>query len=336
VYRSKRQINQIKVVKQNIIHINGRGYNALTGEPLGRPAAQPAKKAAVRQAAKHSKPHTPTASHTLMRHAVKKPQPGLKRHLKAQIPADVSAKPAMVLTSTDVVKLDPKRLQHARQVKRSRLVSHFSATGPSLTPRAHAAMPQPAPHHQLAALHSTPKGRPTTTAQLLEHALQRATSHQQPPLKPKRRAKRRAAIGGAASLVIALITLIAVQNLPNAQLQVASAQAGFNASLPEYKPAGFSQQQLKYGPGVVSAQFRNGDDRSYTITQKASPWNSLSLRDSFVAAQGKPYQTVAAGGRTVYLYGQHNATWVSGGVWYVVQANGSLSDRQLIRLAGSS
>ena len=86
----------------------------------------------------------------------------------------------------------------------------------------------------------------------------------------------------------------------------------------------------------MAAQFHsNSDGRGYTITQKRSSLDSGSLRDGFVAPTDAHYQEAEAGGLTIYLYGNRNATWVNGGIWYVVQANGSFSDRQLIELATS-
>lgn len=117
---------------------------------------------------------------------------------------------------------------------------------------------------------------------------------------------------------------------------MASAKAGFSASLPQYRPAGYNMSQLDYGDGVIAAQFRDKDNGSrYTITQKPSSWDSATLRDSFVAPADARYRTVEAAGRTVYFYGEHNATWINGGVWYQVQTDGSLSDSQMVELATS-
>ena len=165
-----------------------------------------------------------------------------------------------------------------------------------------------------------------------------ATSHQQPAVKSRRsRAKHHAGVGGVVAVSVALMALVFGHNLGNAGLQSASAQAGFHASLPGDLPAGFSQHKLDSGPGVVAIDFRsNSDDRGYSITQKASAWNSTDLRQAFVAPADSQYQTVASAGKTIYLYGQQNATWIKDGVWYLVQTEGVLSDRQLIQLATSS
>jgi hypothetical protein len=349
--------------KNNIIEINGKRYDARTGKSLdGGPAqhvktpsvvpAAPAKKPVIRRQARstgpHAKSHAPSASKTLMRHAVKKPD--AQRHVKVQAPIDALVKHSdvAIVGSKSIQRLDGERLRRARRTKQSRLVSRFSANQPTAAVTAQvlsASKPagaplssdviQPHTPHQQAATHHS---KQTTTSALLEHALLQADSHKQPPVKSAKagRAKRRAAIGGTAALAVMLIVVIATQNMAGAKLQVASAQAGFSATLPGYQPPGFGQIKLKSAPGVVTVNYKSrSDNRVYSITQKTSPWNSLALRDSYVAANDHHYETVATAGRTVYLFGEANATWVNNGIWYLIQTNGSLSNQQLVKLAAS-
>src|SRR5262249_3371 len=149
-----------------------------------------------------------------------------------------------------------------------------------------------------------------------------ATSHEElpPPKSRPTHAKRNLSIGAAVVVSSLLFGLIVTQNLSSVRLQIASAKAGFSASLPGYKPAGYRLWHLDYSQGVVAAQFQsNSDDRHYSLTQQRSAWDSSTLRDSFVATRDPDYQTIMSGGRTIYLYGQGDATWVNGGVWYIVQ-----------------
>ena len=317
----------------NIIEINGKRYDANTGSLLDgvhRPARTIARSAA----------HHPESSKTLMRHAVKKPKAGTKSSSKAVATKRTTAE---IVVSKSVKQLDPKRLQHAKQVHKSKLISRFGATVPT--------NPQITTYDQLAASkvsharkHAAASHRPashkaTTTADLLEKALQNATSHEQPAIKnPKLgRTKRGVGIGAAIVLAVTTLGLVTAQNLPNARLQMASAKAGFDASLPTYKPAGYSLGKLNYSEGVVATQFNSNsnDDRGYTITQKKTSWDSAALRDVFVKTTDANYETIETAGRTIYIYGKHNATWVNSGIWYQIQSNGSLGNRQLINLASS-
>lgn len=340
----------------NTIEINGKLYDARTGkliEPAGSHAAQPAAERpavhsvktahhAVRHPAKSSSAHAPSPPRTLMRHAVKKPGPGLKRQHKAQGQLDaLTPQPSSeILLNAAVGRLDEKRLHHAKQIPRSRLISHF----PSLTaaPRRSAEPPislprRPANHGNGRQPTAPQPQRPAPTAELLNRAVERATSHLQPPPPRSRHArlKNRASIGAAIGLSVVVLGLIVVQNQNGARLQMASAKAGFDVSLPGYRPAGFDLGQLNYSSGAVAAQFSGPNGSHYTITQKKSSWDSQALLNNFVAADYAGYQTVASGGRVIYLYGDHNVTWVSDGVWYVIQADGSVSDQQLIDLATS-
>jgi len=339
--------------KNNIIEINGRPYDANTGAALnhspaggakskpavGGPAVKPASAAIARRPAKHAQSHKPAPSGTLMRHAVHKPEPGLKRRIKAQGDTDALARQALdnIVANASLRRLDAKRLQNAKKVAKSQLVSHFlPITADSYTPPV--APPQPKAATPAVHTLANPAKRPKTTADILERAVQQATSHQElPPGRPRHgRAKRNAGITAAVVLPILILAVVVAQNLPNVRLQMASAKAGFSAGLPTYRPAGYSLGQLNYSDGVVAAQFQsNSDGRRYTITQQRSSWSNASLRDSFVAPADAHYQAVEAGGRTIYLYGGHNATWINGGIWYVVQANNSFSDDQLIELATS-
>jgi hypothetical protein len=106
--------------------------------------------------------------------------------------------------------------------------------------------------------------------------------------------------------------------------------------MPGYKPDGFKLDQMDYSTGVAAIHFAsNSDERSFALTEKQSDLDSAGLRDSFVTSEQQPYQTIETAGRTVYLYGEHNATWVSGGVWYQLRGAGALSDHQLVEIAKS-
>jgi hypothetical protein len=356
--------------KNNIIEINGQRYDATTGALLEQASSHHAKPKPPSTAKAHSKPakstkptvtrqpikisntHAPKPSRTLMRQAVKKPAPSLKRHLKVQGYTGALIEPSLssIVATRPVQPLDSKRLRHANKVAKSRLISHFLPPDPNAPIQVPLAPPQPAKAATMpqtpdaaASTHSTKQHRPSkhasATADMLARAIDQATSHEEllPPRPAKHgRAKRNVSIGAAVGLSVLVLGVIVTQNLSNVRLQMASAKAGFNASLPNYKPAGYSLGQLNYSDGVVAAQFRNNsDDLQYSVIQKSSSWNNATLRDTFVTPIDSNYRTIDAGGHTIYLYGERYATWVNDGVWYVIQSNGSLSDRQLVDLATS-
>lgn len=135
---------------------------------------------------------------------------------------------------------------------------------------------------------------------------------------------------------VALFIAVGFQNVTTVKLQFASAKAGFAVSLPDQRPAGYRLSNLAYSNGHAAIHFEsNTDERRYSITEKVSNWNSQTLRENFLATQAKEYEPIEIAGQTIFLYDQSNATWVSGGVWYQVESNGSLSSRQLLDLATS-
>jgi hypothetical protein len=316
----------------NTIEINGKRYDAKSGALLvGGHTASPkaaAKPKIAHQVAKHAG-RAPAGSKTLMRHAVKKPG-AHKKQFRAQVPAEVSA--AQVVVSKSAKRVDPKRLQKAGKVPKSHLITHFAPLGQESTFE----VPTTLPARSITAAPSkTKSAKHKTTADLLEQAILNATSHTELPHKPRKKAKRRS-LAAASAVVVLAIGFIGYQQVPNLELHTASARAGIKAGLPGYQPAGYSLGQLNYSDGVVATQFHsNSDDRAYTLTQKRSNWDDAALRDSFVAPLDRNYQTADAGGLTVYLYGNGNATWVNGGLWYQVEANGALSNQQLVDLAKS-
>lgn len=370
--------------KNNIIEINGKQYDAVSGERLAtaRPvkgSRQPASATATKKAAPlgahqiHSKAkpaktgnrpakrtvtagqsvrvmdvsrpgvkqlsgHAQQHSKTLMRTTVHKPAPGLKRHVKAVARTDILAKQpdVKIVPKLSIAHVDAKRLKRASTMAKSQLISRFSDAGvksrvitepPTFITEAS----QP--------LVSYPASLQTAKPSLdiFEKALMRATAHQQPKHRVKTKHRRGYNIATAALAVILLGGFLAYQNVANLTMSHASAKAGFQASLPGYRPSGFALGNFTYSPGSVAVNFHsNSDDRSFAVIEKVSDWDSQALRDSFLASSaGSDYQAVQVGGRTVYIYKQSNATWVSGGVWYQIQSGGSLSPQQLVKLAAS-
>lgn len=332
--------------KHNIIEINGKRYDAHSGAPIGhshatthakpvahlKPAVKkPTMHDVVRTSPKHAPVHKPHTSHTLMRQAVKKPTAHTKTHSKAQ--GQLVKHPVALKKSAR--QLDKKRLSHASQIATSNFIQHFAPiTGhiPEVVTN-----PEPLFNPPVQPVHHprpTPKKhKPQTTADLLERALQAATSHEQPLPKKVRKAHKRAGVLTAATLTVLVMSVIGTQQMTSVKLRMASSNAGFSVNMPGYQPSGFTMSGIESQPGIAATKYiSNSDDRTFKIVQKQSNWDSLALRDTFVAQADKNYQTVEAGGRTIYLYGQ-NATWADSGIWYQVENYDALSSRQLVQLA---
>lgn len=339
--------------KNNVIEINGRRYDARTGTPLdGSPLAKPhlghidgitARKTAAkprpqRAAAQHAVKHSPQPSKTLMRHAVRKPAHGTP-HLKAHTPADKSLQlPAITVPAkASAGAVNASRLKRAKHIEKSTAIRRF-AQHPAAGNHEHPIMAavQTPPTMPFTAP-ATPAGIQQPT-DIFEKALQHATTHKHTKkLKKTPGVSRRITgitIGLTAFLVLA--GFMTSQNLPAIRMQLASSKAGFSAGLPGYRVAGYRLQDITYHPGsVVISYASNSDARHYSIIEQSSEWDSNTLRDSFVTKNADSYHAMPVGGRTVFIYGEQQASWVNAGVWYRVQSDGSLSDHQLSDLAAS-
>lgn len=297
----------------------------------------------ARPAPAHLAHHSPQSAQTLMRRSVHKPT-ATQAHFKAQTTTDQrlqQPKPAIQTKLSHQV-VDPKRQKRARHAPKSELVNHFGAVASFSTNSSHTSvLSRPVARIALENQVSTVAASAQPSLDMFQKALAEATSHQQPFFTPAKNGRgdrlatsRTVKMVASALSVLLLAGFVTYQHIPNLKLRLASSRVGFTASMPSYRPAGFAVGGLNYSVGNVAINYHsNSDARAYTLTEKASNWNSQTLRDVYVTANARQaYQTVAASGRTVYLFG-NNATWVNSGIWYEIQNNGNLSSKQLVDLA---
>lgn len=392
------------MAKNTIFELNGKAYDALSGALLGdAPRASHTAhvqhmplQTATRQsggsvdgivagprrqphhpATKHVSAHRPQPTKTLMRHAVKPPQPTKLRPTKAAstsgLQPQATLHPAAPTQPTAAPKLstatiDPIRAHRARTVNRSQAVQHFrpaarvsQQANQAQTPHKLAPQnPLPAPHHQshpvqnhrqppmqshitITSLHP-PASNDDADFDLFTQALAEARSHEEPAphesatqaIKRKgRKGRRILAVSASLAVFVALCGFVAFQNRDQIQLQMASAKAGFVASTPLYMPQGYDMSKMTYATGTVAASFKHPNQPAFVIVQKKSNWDSQTLLESFVATSDEEYKGYQSNGRTVYIYGKGNATWVNGGVWYQIKEAASLTDEQLVKIAAS-
>jgi len=332
----------IKAPKRRPISDFGRGSNVPFHKPV-QPKPDAHHKLAGTARDKH---RSPEHTKTLMRSVVKKPH-----HTKVSKPAIKLPDPVKVLPAEQI---DSKKIDHAKSVPKSHLISRFSPiTTPKFVKKSAPLHVKAHPstnisHHQSSPINDIVFAPETPVDDLLSNALDNAKSHEQTPPKrvgrihklTKKISTKSKFINVTAVLLSSLVVVgfIAYQNVPNISIRLASAKTGVHASLPDYKPAGFTLgRSVQTSPGQVVISFRsNSDDRNFSIAQSTSNWNSDTLRDNFVASAGQQYQRITTtNGKTVYVYGDSNATWVDGGVWYKIEGNSALSSSQLLKIASS-
>lgn len=138
----------------------------------------------------------------------------------------------------------------------------------------------------------------------------------------------------AATLVVGYFVYL---NIPNFALRIAASRAGFEASLPAYKPSGFGLDgPISYSKGQITLRYdTSSDDREFKIVQRQSSWDSLSLQANYVALQSTDFLTFNERGLTIYVFNGSNATWVDGGIWYTIEGDSKLDSSQLVRIASS-
>lgn len=300
-------------------------------------------------AAKHPRPtpksvaaHSRHRAKTLARKGLKKPALASPNHVHEPVHTKDQIDNSPRLSRA---KLVPK----SAKISRFGLVSHHSFT--KKTEPLHVAPAPRKPHHgaRPSIDHHTEPPIPTNNQilkeQLVSKAIEDGRSTELPHKKTKKhRVSKKLGVspkvvhfGVGTFAALLLIGFIAYQNATNISMRIAASRAGFNASIPTYQPAGFGLNgPIEYGPGQITLNFKsNSDQRNFHITQRVSNWNSDTLLSNFVTSNNKSYQTYQEKGRTIYIYDGSSATWVSGGVWYQIEGNSSLSSDQLIRLASS-
>ncbi len=277
---------------------------------------------------------------------------------KPSFPVQAHTSPAVMAPTEPEEKTTPQddRIKRALSIPKSSLISKFSdaKSRPQIEKKT-AALPvkqapqihrKPANYAHTTTAHTAASKTPSAAELHFSKAMNKADSHKEPARKAKRRHRVARRLGlspkvlNAAAGTLAIVLLVgffAYQNVPNISMRIASARAGFSAQLPDYQPGGFALGgPVQYQPGKITVSFSsNSDNRQYAITQQVSGWNSEALADNYLAANNKDYQTYNDKGRTIYLYDNANATWVSGGIWYQVDGNGVLSNEQLIKVASS-
>lgn len=288
------------------------------------------------------KPHRPQRSQTLARRHTKKPQftpkPAVK---KVRTPAEVMAKPQSAITlKRSVSSVDPIRKQRAASTSKHHAVRRF--TPPTIhsvstaVPQIEVAPAPPQPQAQVPQPIALPAKHHND---IFANAIAKATSHEQPAHKVRRRRSGKRRLANSLAVVATFLVIggfITYLNLPGIQMRIASFQAGFSASLPTYTPTGYALDGgVQRAGNTISLTFRSGD-QMYRITQQSSNWNSQTLLDNTLALSSG-HQTVQKNGQTIYIYedGGTNAAWVNGGVRYDLTGNAHLSKDEVASIAAS-
>jgi hypothetical protein len=344
-------------MSQEIIRLKGKAYDAVTGTVIHDVVKTPAHKNTAstasapikaqvaveaeqphRSNANHLKAHAAQPSHTLMRHAVKKPSKSTKRQLRAQGElAHANARAIALKHSAE--QIDTARLSKAQQVQKHHRVNHFGApmgvpiTFTGIPVRQ---LPEDIPvNDPPVAPPPTPTNKPVD---LFEHAIENATNFvditaHRMHFKQKYRRHMLSAASGALALAL-IASFAAYQNTPGLQLKVAGFRAGVATATPDFTATGFAYNGATADKSRLVIGLKN-DSGSYQLSEQKTNWSSEDMitQISSVDASGQTnYNTVQAGGHTVYRFGTTQATWVKDGIWYQVNGAQGLTEDQLSAL----
>ena len=323
-------------MNRKTVTINGTVYDARTGLPVEAHPVNAAAELKVEKTIKkptpsHAMHQRPQRSQTLNRRiakgkapaasAVQKPQRA-RQHVAqspaiskfAPHPADITQRPALVPAQEPVT----PPVQHPAIVKAQKEMLRAKAAKAPAAPKPAQVIKQEA------------------AAEALQNAPQHSKNHHQ--FKQSRsRFSRFMSVGSATIALMLLGGYFTYLNMPNLSVRVAAAQAGVDASYPDYRPDGYSLAgAVGYTQGEVSMKFAsNGGPQNFTLSQKKSSWDSSAVLDNYVKEKaGDNYITYSERGLTIYTFGS-NAAWVNNGVLYTVNGDAPLSSDQIRRIATS-
>jgi hypothetical protein len=244
-------------MSEQTITINGTVYDAHTGLPIG-PAKAPVEKSNV-SPVHHPQIHPSQSVH----HTIQKSQT-LNRHIvqKKNTPAvKDQARPA-IQKSPAITKFAPNPVGIKQQ--NTRVVSDFGPVAHPMVTKAHQQQSTQVVAQPATLAKQAPKPSQVIKQEAIKEALEKAPSHNAQEKTKKRSGKlgRFASIGSVTLALILLAGYFTYLNMPSLSVRVAAAQAGVNASYPEYHPDGYSLSgAVAYSQGQVSMKFASNKEQ---------------------------------------------------------------------------
>lgn len=306
------------------ITINGRTYDAHTGMPLDDDASH--------EPTPHTSPKRSPLHHSKAVHNTPQKSQTLNRRIVQKIAAASTSTAAPAAKSPRITKFAPHPSGYNSTKPRV-----MADIGPTVHPHVARAQQKLDAQRQAAA----PQQKPAQVVK--QEAIQKALGNapvkaeKATEVKTRRKLPRFMSIVSAALALLLLGGYLTYLNMPNLSVRVAAAQAGINASYPDYRPDGYSLKgPIGYNEGQVTIKFAaNAGPQSYSISQTKSAWDSSAVLDNYVKNKaGDNYITYNERGLTIYTF-DGNAAWVNSGILYTISGDAPLSSDQIRRIAAS-
>lgn len=357
---------------KNIVTINGRSYDAITGMPVNAPSSHTPKSKPAQRPKSHrafsdiiapkqapsTQPHQQVKAHavhtqlqksqTLYRAALKKPMPTSQlQPVPVKIEENFAAAP-QAKTSVHT----PEYHDQLQRPTISKFGPSFHKTeaiparkDPAM--QATTTVDKPARMHPVVAKALTKQPartvEPQNSRELKEALIKERLAAAQPNAKEVKQKHRRltsqprfATIMTSSLALLLIAGYLTYLNLPNISMRVAAVRAGISANYPNYQPDGYRfAGPITYQPGEVHITFKsNTNEKHFIVNQKASGWDSRAVLDNYVTRKTDNYLTYQERGLTIYSFGNH-AAWVNGGLLYTIDGDAPLSSDQLLHIATS-
>lgn len=140
-----------------------------------------------------------------------------------------------------------------------------------------------------------------------------------------------------ASMVLAAMgAYIWFGNYPKMAVKIAGSRAGLAATYPSFLPSSYKLSgAVAYGAGEITFKLASPSSSApLSITERETSWDSKSLYENYVKANGSDATTVTSQGLTIYFHGD-KATWVNHGIWYIIDGTGRLNQEQILKIVYS-
>lgn len=126
-------------------------------------------------------------------------------------------------------------------------------------------------------------------------------------------------------------------NLPDIASRITAFQSGMAVETPAYIASGYSPKGLAYFDGKnVNFEYKKGDS-NYKVQQSQSGWDSSALLQNYVTKKwSEDYSTTYSNGLTIYSNHRGESVWVNNGKLYKVEVSGNkISDEEIRKIATS-
>lgn len=321
------------MTNKKTVTIENQKYDALTGLPIHTPSA-PVLDAVKTPVVKPAVAKVPSA-------------PSKTLHQATQRSLTLNRKFTKKPTAHDIIPRKATPSVHTASVAQHTQVQRFAAP---VAPQAKSMDIGPITHPHVAKAHARSEAKAqaatqpshTPAATIKSQSLSHAVTHAAPTKKQHKtkawgHRKQLASILSGTFALVLIAGYFTYVNMPNLSVRIAAAQAGIDASYPDYRPDGYSLNgPVTYDNGRVTIGFKaNTNDAGFKINQSKSGWNSDAVLDNYITPRaGSDYMPYSERGLTIYTY-DNNAAWVNGGILYTIEGDAPLSSEQIRRIATS-